>query len=308
MRENKYILHPGDIFTIPLFLPSYQSWRRLDELIDYRKYKFHPDDVYAFGRLIEHQVGNLDLVEIFAYAGTIPDDPEVILRSGRLFSPVTTGGMFSRGRWRLLFSDPQYDKWADSDYANISFILGMGTILWRGGEQLRITSAQHQELRQSGVLEMVVYGSVGLEVKIRSLLAERGLELHYEEIVESRRNEYPQPRDPDKKLKETIAPFRWCSDPGCYSLSLDTGFLQNDSFERHGMTGSGYDWEKAASAFLDANAPALRGKVSFDCEADQFSVRCKSKKLLRDFALLFHTLALDTNAFDELLRCLDHSD
>lgn len=40
------------------------------------------------------------------------------------------------------------------------------------------------------------------------------MELNYEEIVEERKSEYPQPRDMDKKLKEMIAPFRWIPDGG----------------------------------------------------------------------------------------------
>ena len=298
---NKFEIHAGDIFTIPLFLPSYQKWRRLDELIDYRKYKFHHDDIFAFGRLIEHQTGNMELIEVFSYTGTIPETPEVILRSGRLFDPVMMVGAFTRGRWRFLFDDPHYDKWADSGYAEISFMLGMGTTLWKGGEQTRVSLEQGKMLKRSGVLDMVVHGSVGLEVQIRSLLAERGLALRYEETVEARRNEYPQPRDPDKKLKETIAPFRWLSDPGCYTLCLDAGLLGSDSFAKHKMPGSGYDWEKVASAYLNVRFPSLRGKFTFDCESDLFSMRSKTKKPLRDFALAFHNAVSDTDAFEELL-------
>ena len=301
MRENKFAMQAGDIFTIPLFLPSYQAWRRLDELIDYRKYKFHDGDIFAFGRLIEHQPGNIELIEIFSYAGPVPESPEVILRSGRLFDPVMMVGAFARGRWRFLFDDPHYDKWADSGYADISFLLGMGTILWKGGEQLHISLEHGKALKRSGVLDMVVHGSVGLEVKIRAMLAERGLALHYEETVEMRRNEYPQPRDRDKKLKETIAPFRWLSEPGCYTLYLDAGLLGNDSFAKHNMSGSGYDWEKVAAAFLDAHFSFLKGKVTFDCEADLFSMYSKTKKPLRDFALAFRNAVSDADAFEELL-------
>lgn len=301
MRENKFAMHDGDIFTIPLFLPSYQEWRRLDELIDYRKYKFHDGDIYAFGRLIEHQPGNMELIEVFSYAGPIPKTPEAILRSGRLFDPVMMVGAFSRGRWRFLFGDPHYEKYADSDYANISFLLGMGTILWKGGEQLPISLQEGKALKQSGVCDMTVHGSVGLEVKIRALLAERGLALRYEETVEARQSGYPQPRDPDKKLKEAIAPFRWLAEPGRYTLYLDAGLLGGESFAKHSLPGSGYDWEKAASAYLDAHFPALKGKVSFDCEADLFAMYSKTKKPLRDFALAFRDAVSDTDAFEALL-------
>lgn len=66
MGESKNSLHPGDIFKIPLFLLSFQEWRNLEEFIDYRKYKFRDNDIYAFGRLVELRPGNMNLVEIFS--------------------------------------------------------------------------------------------------------------------------------------------------------------------------------------------------------------------------------------------------
>lgn len=311
MSNSKYELHPGDIFTIPLFLPSYQKWRHLDAYIDYRKYRFREDDIYAYGRLIELMTGNMNLVEIFSYVGNIPETPDKIIQSGRLFAPVTMVGAFSRGRWRLLFEHPHYDKWTDSDYRNICFFLSAGVKLWKGGRQIYITSQQNRELKQSGVSEMIVYDSVDLENEIRSLLARQGLELNYEQIVEARRNEYPQPRDMDKKLKETISPFRWLSEHGKYSLFLDAGLINGDSFAKNNMSGNGYDWEKAASAYIEAHMPAFRGKFTFDCEADTFSMQSRTKKALKEFALAFYTFVLDTDAFERLLSqscAATHSD
>lgn len=127
---------------------------------------------------------------------------------------------------------------------------------------------QNRELKESGVSDMIIHGSVNLEVKIRSLFAMQGLELNYEQTVEERRNQYPKPRDLDKKLKETIAPFRWFSDTGRYSLSLEAGLLNEDSFTKSNMLGNGYDWEKT----------------------------------LKEFALAFHKFTMDRNAFEELLE------
>ncbi|MDE7203892.1 MAG: hypothetical protein K2O91_18825, partial [Lachnospiraceae bacterium] len=282
----------------------YQEWRDLDEFIDYKKYQFHEDDIYVFGRLIELMSGNMNLVEIFSYVGKIPENPERIIQSGRLFEPVTMVNAFSRGRWRLLFDNPHYDKWTDSDYKNICFFLSMGTTLWKGGEEIHITNQQSRELKQSGVSEMIVYGSVDLEVEIRSLLARQGLELNYEQTVEARRNEFPQPRDMDKKLKETISPFRWLSERGKYSLYLDAGQLNDDSFAKNNMLGNGYDWEKIASAFVETHMPACKDKFTFACEADTLSMQSITKKLLKEFALAFHTFILDTSAFEELLNHL----
>ena len=113
-------VNPGDIFTIPLFLPS--NWGD-DYDVDYSKYKFHTDDIYGFGRLIEIQTGNVDLVEVFHYAGQIPKSPEIILNSGRMFAPEHVGHPYTgRGRWQAVFNDPRYDMWQDSDYENISFL------------------------------------------------------------------------------------------------------------------------------------------------------------------------------------------
>ena len=304
MGESKNSLHPGDIFKIPLFLPSFQEWRNLEEFIDYRKYKFRDNDIYAFGRLVELRPGNMNLVEIFSYVGEIPQSPEIIIRSGRLFEPVMMVGAFSRGRWRFLFDSTQYDKWTDSNYGDISFLMGMGTELWKGGEQIGITYQQGIELEKAGVSYMVVHGSVDLEVEIRSLLAARGVELNYGQTVERRRDEYPRPRDLDKKLKEAISPFCWQSNRGSYSLCLDAGLLNGDSFEKNNMLGNGYDWGKVASAFIEVHLPHLQGKFSFDCEADMFSMHSNTKKTLKEFALAFHKFVLDASAFDGLLSRL----
>lgn len=96
----------------------------------------------------------------------------------------------------------------------------MGMTLWKGGKQLPITQQQNRELKESGVSDMVVHGNVDLEFKIRSLLAMQGMELNYERTGKERRNQYPKPRNLDKKLKETITPFCWFSDTGRFSFFL----------------------------------------------------------------------------------------
>ena len=110
---NKKELHIGSIFTIPLFLPLYKEWTHLEDLIDYRKYRFREDDVYAYGRLIDIDLGNCSLIEIFQYVGAIPDSPAVITDAGRMFEPVFMVHAFGKNRWRFLFDNPQYDKWKD---------------------------------------------------------------------------------------------------------------------------------------------------------------------------------------------------
>jgi len=296
-------IHPGDIFIIPLFLPSPPKWW-IEENIDYGKYKFHMEDIYAFGRLIEIQAGNMDLVEVFSYTGQIPENPEVIIRSGRMFPPEHIGhSLWGRGRWRVLFHNPDYDMWKDSDYGNISFLSPVGH-MWKGKDVVRITKEERSELEKAGVPYWTVPSNVELEEKIRSILEARGAELNYEQIIEERKSEFPKPRDPDKKLKEKIAPFRWLSEPGRYTLNLDVGLLCDDCFAKNNMSGNGYDWEKAASAFIEKQGIETGGKFSFDCEADMFSVSSSSKKMLKEFAISFHEFVMDTNAFEELLSAL----
>lgn len=65
MDKIKKIPACGDIFMIPLYLPSYQKWRDplFDEFIDYKRYRFHPDDPFAFGRIIEPYAKNLYIMK-----------------------------------------------------------------------------------------------------------------------------------------------------------------------------------------------------------------------------------------------------
>lgn len=260
------------------------------------------------------QPGNMDLIEVFSYFGCIPESPDEILRSGRMFAPVMLVGAFARGRWRSAFRPAQYDKWAESGYADITFLMGAGDslpnsndyALWRGGENLRhMPREEWLTLKAAGVLRMVVHSGVSLETEIRALLAGRGVELHYEETVEARRETFPQPRDPDLKLRQALLPFCWLAlPPGRCALSLDADALRAESFAKYDMQGSGYDWERAAAAFLDMRFPKYKGGFAFDCEADTFCITARRKKALREFALAFRELALDAAAFEELLSRL----
>ena len=299
LENTKKEIDIGDIFVIPLFLP----WRNLEDLIDYRKYRFRKDDIYAFGRLIDIDMGNCKLIEVFQYVGKIPETPEIIINSGRMFAPIFMVHAFKTRRWRFLFGNPHYDKWVDSDYENITFRYPVPPPrIWKGGQDVKITQQQFNELIEAGVGETVIYSGVGIEDDIRTLMAKQGLELNYEKIVEERQSEYPQPRDNDKKLKQTIAPFRWMSESGSYSLILDAGILNQECFEKNNLLGNGYDWEKIALAFMEQYITDTKAKFTFDCEADTFSMQSSSKKALKEFALAFHKFSTDTKTFNELLR------
>lgn len=294
-------VHPGDIFMIPLYLSS----DHMDEYkLDYSKYKFHLEDIYAFGRLIEIQPGNVDLIEVFSYAGQIPQEPEVIIRLGRMFAPENIGHPFSeKGRWQVLFSDPHYDKWRDSDYENISF-LSPELYMWKGEKKIKITKERRIELKEAGVPEWIFHSRVDLEVRIRSMLETRGIALNYEKTVGERQSEYPKPRDMDKKLKEMLAPFRWSSGYGSYTLSLEAGLLNCDCFAGNRMSGNGYDWERVASAFIEKQGIDAGKNFSFDCEADTFCMISSSKKMLKEFSVSFYKFVMDKNAFEEFLSQL----
>lgn len=298
-------VNPGDIFTIPLFLPSYQKWaNKMDEFLDYSKYKFHMDDIFAFGRLIEIKAGNVDLIEVFSYTGQIPKNPENIIHSGRMFAPEhIVHSLFEKGRWRVIFNNPHYDMWKDSDYENISFLSPVGH-MWKGKKEINITEEKRIKLKEAGVPYWTMHFGRDLEVRIRSVLEAQGIKLNYEQIVEQRKSEYPKPRDLDKKLKEMIAPFRWSSEQRKYTLSLDAGLLNGECFARNNMLGNGYDWAKVASTFIEKQGIDYGKKFNFDCEADTFTIYSSSKKLLKEFSISFHKFVMDTSTFEEFLKQL----
>lgn len=306
MQKIKRIPENGDIFMIPLYLPAFRDGRKIfDEFIDYRRYKFRAEDAYAFGRIIECHAKNLYLMEIFSYVGAVSDNPDIIVGSGRMLLPVLAGGSFHKGRWRIVFENTGYDKWKDSDYENISFLYHdpFCPRIWMGGKEIRISKEQYDAAREAeNPPIMAIYGAVQIEMQIRKTLSERGMELGYERIVEERKAEYPQPRDMDKKLKETIAPFQWISDSGKYVLNLQVSAYKSEYFTRHGMLGNGYDWEKLAVLHIGEKMPESKKKISFDCEADMFSASSGSKKILKEFALSFHEICEDRIALEKMLR------
>ncbi len=79
--------------------------------------------------------------------------------------------------------------------------------------------------------------------------------------------------------------FRWMSEHGRYTVSLDAGLLNDGCFIRNHMLGNGYDWEKAAVAFAEKQGMDSGGKFCFDCEADTFCMYSSSKKMLKEFAI-----------------------
>lgn len=140
----------GNIFFIPLFLPNDIK----TTFKSYSRNKFDPNKEYAFGRLIDDAgKGGDNLVEIFNYTGPIPKNKETIIESGRLFDPIHVIGGFEKKRWRFIFDDPNYDKYKDSDYGNITFLLGGYDCpeLWKGGEKLGKISIEESKKYNSWI-------------------------------------------------------------------------------------------------------------------------------------------------------------
>lgn len=86
-------------------------------------------------------------------------------------------------------------------------------------------------------------------------------------------------------INEEIAPFFWVEQENGASVGLTPGEYLQDVFESRaaeGFTGSGYDWDSLAKAYLD-DEPALRAKLQFDSQEDLFSVYCRDSEVLETF-------------------------
>ena len=152
----------GSIFFIPLFLPTEIK----ENTKSYTKYKFNQSEQYAFGRLIENDATNGDLIEIFRYIGTIPTDKKTIINSGLLFYPIHVALGFSKNHWRFVFEDLSYNKYKESDYSSLTFLLGNNREIWKGGIK--------QEVNQSTIHqyeEWIVFPPTKVEKKIKEMNA-----------------------------------------------------------------------------------------------------------------------------------------
>ena len=151
----------GRIFFIPLFLPGDIR----DNKKDYAKYVFAQDSNYAFGRLIQDDKSSGDLVEVFNYTGAVPADDDVIINSGVMASPFHVAMAFGTHRWRFVFDNKSYDKNADSNYADLTFLLGTEDDyeLWRGGKKSRISNMEAKQYKS-----WVVHHPTRVEEAIRN--------------------------------------------------------------------------------------------------------------------------------------------
>jgi hypothetical protein len=152
----------GSIFFIPLFLPLDIK----ENTKNYGNYKFIPNELYAFGRLIEIDASGGDLVEIFNFIGNISEKYNAIVNSGLLFEPIHVSLAFTKKRWRFIFNDLTYDKNNESNYQNISFLLGTenNPKVWKGGKIMEIGSNDKNKYS-----EWIVYPSTKVEKMIKEI-------------------------------------------------------------------------------------------------------------------------------------------
>ena len=150
----------GSIFFIPLFLPNEIK----DNIKSYSKINFTCEGNYCFGRLIEIDKSNGDLIEIFNYTGNIPNDKYIIIKSGLMFEPLHISMAFKKKRWRFIFEGVNCDKEKYSHYSSISFLLGDkdNPKLWVGGKTKKIKNYDTNKYE-----ELIVYTPAQIEEMIR---------------------------------------------------------------------------------------------------------------------------------------------
>ncbi len=70
-----------------------------------------------------------------------------------------------------------------------------------------------------------------------------------------------------------------CSNDRNFSICGINFILNNDSFWEYNMYGNGYDWQTVVCAFLEKYKAQLKGKLTFGCEANTFSMQSKTKNV-----------------------------
>ena len=115
---NKIVVHAGDIFCIPLFMPK-DDWKLKAKLSDKDL-----DKDFAFGRVIE--TSSSVLVEIFKKIGSAQTSINEIENSGVLFAPLQIfwDGIVKK-RWRIIGKTDCYDKYKHSNYDSLRMIFGV---------------------------------------------------------------------------------------------------------------------------------------------------------------------------------------
>lgn len=116
MRKEDFT--SGNIFCIPLSLPKDNCE------LSAKLQKSYSDNFFAFGRIIE--TTSDVTIEVFNKIGPISTPIEEIIQSGIMISPVKVfGDGIHKKRWKIISRNPNYDKYRDSNYANLEMVYGI---------------------------------------------------------------------------------------------------------------------------------------------------------------------------------------
>lgn len=91
--------------------------------------------------------------------------------------------------------------------------------------------------------------------------------------------------DPQTWFQEDIAPFVCTESGGRWCLGLDTGEYCRELFLRAGLSGTGWDWERLARAYLRRYQPDDGPFVEYACEERVFFAASEDGEILRRMAL-----------------------
>ncbi|MDR2653075.1 MAG: immunity 26/phosphotriesterase HocA family protein, partial [Prevotellaceae bacterium] len=138
----KIVVTSGEIFCIPLFMQK-DDWKLKFKLFDKDL-----DKDFAFGRVIE--TSSSVLVEIFNKIGSANTSIDEIITSGIMFSPIQIfWDAVIKKRWRVIGRTENYDKFKDSNYANLKMAFGTdGNFRLRNFGTKKETSISREELSQ----------------------------------------------------------------------------------------------------------------------------------------------------------------
>jgi hypothetical protein len=90
--------------------------------------------------------------------------------------------------------------------------------------------------------------------------------------------------------------------PGKFSLLLNAGTTQVDALvEQLGHEPNGYFWEGVAQYLVNAEAPTLEGRFSYDPEAGMFCAYGEDRTALQELAALMSGVAADAERMRKLI-------
>ncbi|MDH6133618.1 hypothetical protein P3T37_003014 [Kitasatospora sp. MAA4] len=109
--------------------------------------------------------------------------------------------------------------------------------------------------------------------------------------------------DTDRTTYAPLTLIEYDHDPGSYGLLLtdDAMVAVADEFEARGRRSNGYGWESVARSAVDAYAPEIGERLTYDCEAGMFVARSNDFEALRLLGVLVSTAFHDRARLGELL-------